>query len=129
MRSEYASSPTRGSRFVGLLSMIITRVSGSGLPPQAKRGRSEKRPDRIRAVPTHARTHPSKTAKGGAPILPLGCAPAARSSRIRNLSQYRWPLSAGRRRDIRRPTIPSFVRQQSEGSGFFCFGRQSEFVG
>src|SRR5437660_955027 len=47
MRSEYASSPTRGSRFVGLLSMIITRVSGSGLPPQERRGRSEKRPDRI----------------------------------------------------------------------------------
>src|SRR5207245_7080462 len=107
-----------------------------GLQPQDGRGKREKRPVRSRAAPTHARTHPSKAAKGGAPKVPkhvgiavLGCAPAARSSRIRNLSQYRWPLSAGRGRDIRRPTIPSFVRQQSEGSGFFCFGRQSEFVG
>ena len=29
MRSEYASIPTRGSRFVGLLSMIMTSVLGS----------------------------------------------------------------------------------------------------
>src|SRR5437763_14729896 len=109
VRSEYASSPTRGSRFGGLLSMIITSALGSGLPLQERRGRNEKRPDRIRAVPTHARTHPSKTAKGGAPthstrthaaIAVLGSGPAACSLRIRNLSQYRWPLSAGRRRNI-----------------------------
>src|SRR5438046_7836162 len=100
MRSEYASSPTRGSRFVGLLSMIITRVSGSGLPLQERRRRNEKRTERVRAVLMHARTHPSKTAKGGAPILPLGCAPAPLNSRIRNLSKYHGPLSAGRRRDI-----------------------------
>src|SRR5256885_123195 len=31
MRSEYASSPTRGSRLEGLLSMIITKVSRSAL--------------------------------------------------------------------------------------------------
>ena len=30
MRSDWASKPTRGSRFVGLLSMIITSVLGSG---------------------------------------------------------------------------------------------------
>src|SRR5437879_4674050 len=120
----------RGSKVVGLLSMIITSVSGSGLPPQERRGRSEKRPDRTRAVPTHARTHPSKTAKGGAPKVPkhvgipvLGCAPAALNSRIRNLSQYRWALGAGRGRDIRCPTIPGFVCQQSEGGGFLCFRR------
>src|SRR5438876_10722681 len=101
MRSEYASSPTRGSRFVGLLSMIITSALGSGLPLQERRGRNEKRTERVRAVLMHARTHPSKTAKGGAPIVPLGCAPAALNLRIRNLSQYRWPLSVGRRRDIR----------------------------
>src|SRR5436309_14437067 len=98
MRSEYASSPTRGSRFVGLLSMIITSALGSGLPLQERRGRNEKRTERVRAVLMHARTHPSKTAKGGAPthstrthaaIAVLGSGPAARCSRIRNRSEER----------------------------------------
>ena len=34
MRSDWASSPTRGSRFVGLDSMITTSVLGSGLREQ-----------------------------------------------------------------------------------------------
>src|SRR2546427_594681 len=47
MRSEEASIPTRGSRLVGLLSMIITRVRGLGLLPQeSKKGAS---PSRIKA--------------------------------------------------------------------------------
>ena len=37
MRSDCASTPTRGSRLVGLLSMIITSVLGSGLREQPAR--------------------------------------------------------------------------------------------
>ena len=37
MRSDWASIPRRGSRFVGLLSMIITSVSGSGFRAQVER--------------------------------------------------------------------------------------------
>src|SRR5271169_5685264 len=36
IRSDCASIPTRGSRFVGLLSMIITRVLGSGAGEQER---------------------------------------------------------------------------------------------
>src|SRR5882724_7543 len=36
MRSDCASRPTRGSRLVGLLSMIITRVLGLGLLAQER---------------------------------------------------------------------------------------------
>src|SRR5271157_448828 len=39
MRSDCASTPTRGSRFVGLLSMIMTSVLGSGLRAQPGRRR------------------------------------------------------------------------------------------
>src|SRR6266436_8162598 len=38
MRSDHASIPTRGSRFVGLLSIIISSVLGSGACEQERRG-------------------------------------------------------------------------------------------
>ena len=40
MRSDWASIPTRGSRFVGLDSMIMTSVLGSGLVEQETRAKS-----------------------------------------------------------------------------------------
>jgi len=40
MRSDCASIPTRGSRLLGLLSMIITSVLGSGAREQESRGSS-----------------------------------------------------------------------------------------
>src|SRR5580704_1529458 len=43
MRSEYASNPTRGSRLVGLLSMIMTSVFGSGLEEQDVRAKQAAR--------------------------------------------------------------------------------------
>src|SRR5258708_39399990 len=103
MRSDGPSVPTRGSRFVGLLSMIITRVCGSG---RCEQDRLQK----LRKTPVRKRT-----------ILDTGFVKGA--SGIRDFSQYRRLLGAGGGRNVRGPLVPRFIREQGEGCALFgCWG-------
>src|ERR1035441_6206809 len=89
MRSDCASIPTRGSRLVGLLSMIITSVLGSGGWEQERRGSTHARRNNNRIVILTL-----SLSKGKDLLL----APSRNvASRIRNLSQDR-PLPSTRRR-------------------------------
>src|SRR5580692_12276460 len=117
IRSDCASSPTRGSRLVGLFSITMTRVLGSGFVEQDSRGTR-----RIRSIKDHVGTSAH------------GCALAAMRRKdflscIRDLSQNRRSFSAGGRWHIRGLTIPCLKGQQSECRCFFRLRGQSEFVG
>src|SRR5450631_4411547 len=100
MRSDCASSPTRGSRFVGLLSMITTRVLGSSLLEQE---------EAKSARPTIASSH--------------------RRLGIGDLSQYGGATGSGGRRHVRRAAIDGLIGQKRECRCFFRARRQSEFIG
>src|ERR1700731_2631867 len=104
--------PTRGSRFVGLLSMIITSVLGSGLEEQ------ERREMLMRAM------SPIWTSAGRIATRLL-----RRASRIRNFPQDRWALGTGCGGNVRRPAVPGLVGQEREGGCLFGCRGQSEFVG
>src|SRR5437868_616226 len=96
--------PTRGSRFVGLLSMIITTspLLGFREPETAPRTAS-------RTIPrTTTRTH---------------------SSRIRDFAQDRGALRTSGGGNIGRFPVPGLEGKQSECDGLFGFGGQAEFVG
>src|SRR5499427_10495594 len=56
MRSDCASIPTRGSRFVGLDSIIMTSVLGSGLDEQERTGKTRNPKQTVRAVTAKRRT-------------------------------------------------------------------------
>src|SRR5882724_1770942 len=129
MRSDCASSPTRGSRFVGLLSMIITSVFGSGLPEQESAAARK-------ATEASARNILNK------PVIPSeGAGPLARRDKsrdlllarslslsIRDLSQDRRAPGSGGGRHIRWSPIPRLERHQRERRCFLGFGGQSEFI-
>src|SRR5256885_17075467 len=104
MRSDCASSPTRGSRFVGLLSIIMTKVSGSALPEQ----------ERLVKIRSAAKIPPK----------------ALRAFlRIRNFSQYGGALRAPRPGDLPRLTVSSSVCQPNESRGFPFLLTPSEIIG
>src|SRR5882724_8557770 len=109
MRSEGPSVPTRGSRLVGLLSMIITSVWGSG------RCEHDKLRTRRRAQ-TVARTLCVKTL-------------ADSRLRIGDFPQHCGIPCAGGGGNIRGALVPCLVREQGEGGGLFCFRGQPQFVG
>src|ERR1700751_5934661 len=114
MRSDCASIPTRGSRFVGLLSIIITRGSPLGLEEHPEIGRS-------RLMTTVEKTEKQKVGSIQDHVAPdvLVWAFAARriranTSHIRNLPQdCRTPRPSGRR-NVRWPPMPRLVRKQRE---------------
>src|SRR6266446_1857609 len=113
--------PTRGSRFVGLLSMIMTRVLGSEGWEQERSENS-----RVAATPHRIVILTLSLPKGKDLLSPRGRASALR---IGNFPQNRGPLRSRCRRHIRRPSMPGLICEQGEGNGFFCFGRYSELVG
>src|ERR1700757_5098798 len=99
MRSDWPSVPTLGSRFAGLLSMIITSVSAPGLEEQAVTGRS-----RATAAPIiNENERPRITRERVGPDALVLAFSARRipkiASRIRDLPQNRGPLRSRRRRD------------------------------
>src|SRR5215471_5869260 len=112
--SDWASVPTRGSRLVGLLSMIITSVLGSACLAQ---------PDKQRRMP--ANKNPIHREHRGArrkvilsmqrfcvPLCPLWL-------NIRNFSQHHSILRARGRRHIPRLPMPGLISQKGEGYSFF----------
>src|SRR6185437_7195432 len=132
MRSDCASRPMRGSRLVGLLSMIITRVLGSGLLAQEiSRKQAAQARTRIvfvagkkkQQVPrlVSARERASTFARDDRLLWHGSC--------IRDLSQDRRPPGTRCGGNIGRPMVPGFVRHEREGGGFLGGGGQSAFVG
>src|SRR5579862_7415266 len=112
MRSDCPSMPTRGSRLVGLLSMIMTSVERSSGCEQESRG------DRKLAVRI------TKIALGSdARGLNL------RVLCIRDLPQDRGTLCPCCRGNVRGTPMPRLVGQQGEGQSFFRIRRDAELVG
>src|SRR5581483_6154709 len=103
MRSEYASIPTRGSRFVGLLSMIMTTSSRAGFC------------EHDRFVPAIKAQIISRTTR---------C-----ELRIGDLAQDRRTLRPGRSRDVGGIAVPGLEGEQRKGDGFLGLGRQAELIG
>src|ERR1017187_6147134 len=104
IRLDCASIPTRGSRLVGLLSMIITSVLGSGAFEQDRSGKNN-------------------AAKNNSELPILKC-----TLRIGNFSQDRGSFCSGCRGNIAWPPMPRFVREQSKGYGFFSLGGNAKLV-
>src|SRR5580658_1864714 len=118
MRSEYASIPTRGSRFVGLLSMIMTSVLGSGGCEQESSGPTTAQSiKKIVVILSEAKD-----------LLPAWAARTA-ALRIRYLPQDCRPLRSGRRWYVAWSAMPGLVGEQGERDGLFRFCRNTEFVG
>src|SRR5581483_670515 len=99
MRSDCASMPMRGSRLVGLLSIIITRVPRSGLPPQEKKAAQ------------------SVITKAMWAFLYIG-----------GLAKNNRALCTCGGGNIRRLAVPGLVCQQGEGDSLFRFRRNAEFI-
>src|SRR5678810_348562 len=132
MRSDCASRPMRGSRLVGLLSMIITRVLGSGLLEQEiRRKQAEQARTRIVFIASEKKQQVPRlvSARERASTFARDDRFAGHGSRIRDLSQDRRPPGSGGGRNIGRPMVPGFVGHEREGGGFLGRGGQSEFVG
>src|ERR1700719_330487 len=122
MRSDCASIPTRGSRLVGLLSMIMTSVLGSGACEQERRDSSHT------PIPANkSRSLKQIVILSGAKRLLL--ASFAAGSRIRDLPQYRWTFGSGCRWHIARSPMPRLISEEGEGHCLFGFGRKSELIG
>src|SRR5713226_1005331 len=117
MSSDHASIPTRGSRLVGLLSMIITSVLGSGAWEQERRGSK------------HPLTNATKIViLSGAKDLLLACARTAALG-IRDFPQDRRPLRSRSRRHIAGPSLPRLMREQGKRHRLLRFRGKSEFIG
>src|SRR5271157_3729980 len=122
MRSDCASIPTRGSRLVGLLSIIITRVLGLGACEQESRVNTKppSSPKRIIILKKIVILSEAKD------LLLARARPAA--LRIRDLSQDRRPLRSRSRRHIAWPPMPRLMRQQGKSHCLLRFRRKAEFI-
>src|SRR5580658_3893979 len=115
MRSDCPSSPTRGSRFVGLLSITITSILGLGACEQERSGK----------VPATIVAHTIGIAKKlvilrEAKDLLFARSPGA-ASRIGDLSQDRRPFRSRGRGHTAWPTMPGLVRKDGESNRLFSF--------
>src|SRR5882757_4689067 len=99
MRSDGPSVPTRGSRLVGLLSIIITRVWGSV------------RCEQERLQPTRS----VQVTESAIRVKRL----AELRSGIGDLSQHGGLLRAGGGRNVGGPLVPGFICKQGKGCGLF----------
>src|ERR1700675_897221 len=127
MRSDHASIPTLGSRLVGLLSIIMTSVLGSGAWEQERRGsthapRINKKTLVRKRIVTLKRVVVLSEAKDV--LFARTCA----ASCIRNLSEDRPPLRSRSRRYMARPPMPRFMREQGKGHCLLRFRRKAEFI-
>src|SRR5580698_9527921 len=116
MRSDCASIPTRGSRFVGLLSIIITNVFGSGACEQESSGRD--RP------PTSI---PKIVILSAARDLLFVCSRIL-SSRIGDLSEDRCALGSRGRWHVTWPSMPRLVRKHGKCNCLLRLRRESELI-
>src|SRR6266704_1533415 len=119
MRSDCASVPTRGSRFVGLLSIIITSVLGSACLPQEMQESNNK-----------AFNHKGHKVPRSVlfPLRVPSCPLWLNMLSIGNLSQDCRPLGPSRRRNIRRLAAPSLVSEQSKGHGLFGLAGNAKII-
>src|ERR1700674_5358020 len=117
----------RGSRLVGLLSMIITRVLGSGLLAQervkARHAAQARARNIFSEVKSRHRVRRLVSARQRASIFARDDNSSCFPSGIGDLPQYRWALCTGSGGNIRRAPVPGLVRHEREGGGFFGFGR------
>src|ERR1035438_7573153 len=120
MRSDCPSIPTRGSRLVGLLSIIITSVLGSGACEQERRGSSNPPTKNKKLVIL------TLSEERGKDVL-LGCARAA-ALRIRDFSQNRGPFRSRSRRNIAWTPMPRLIGEQGESDRFLRFRRKAELI-
>src|SRR5205814_10394124 len=110
MRSDCASMPTRGSRFTGLLSMIMTSVLGSGLRAQeVSKSPTTKKGTVARRIAAEPSSEKDRNCCGWVLLL-----------HIRNLAENRRPACAGGRGDIRRLAQPGLIGEYGEGDCLFC---------
>src|ERR1039457_6790944 len=132
MRSDCASIPTRGSRLVGLLSIIITSVLGSGACEQERRGSTTPAvtSNRIVIVTDVCRERAQSRSFASLRRTILSCADlsCAAASRIRDLSQDRRPLRSRSRRHIAWPPMPRLMREQRKCHGLLRFRRKAELI-
>src|SRR5208282_728063 len=117
MRSDCPSIPTRGSRFVGLLSIIITSVLGSGACEQESTGSIH--------IPTI--NNRLVILSGAKDLLVARSHPAALG--IRNPSQDRRPLRPRCRGHIAWPPMPRLMRKQSKRHRLLRCRRKAELIG
>src|ERR1039457_5307173 len=132
MRSDCASIPTRGSRLVGRLSIILTSVVGSGAWEQERRGSTTPAvtSNRIVIVTDVCRERAQSRSFASLRMTILSCAhlSGAAASRIRDLSQDRRPLRSRSRRHIAWPSMPRLMREQRKSHCLLGFRRKAELV-
>src|SRR5271166_7029064 len=115
MRSDCPSIPTRGSRLVGLLSIIMTSVFGSGGCEQESDGSTPPSTNNKIVILSAARDL-------------LSACSRATASRIRNLPQDRRSPRSRSRRHIAGPPLPRLVSEQRKSHRLLRFRRQVEFI-
>src|ERR1700682_2336764 len=119
IRSDCASSTTRGSRLLGLLSMIITKVLGSGLLAQdsvAMRVTANILSLKTPVIPSEDRGALARRSESRDVVFV-----SKRSLRIGDFPQYRRALCTGSGGNIRRSLVPGLVRHEREGGSFLGF--------
>src|SRR6267143_7237672 len=128
MRSDHASIPTRGSRLVGLLSIIMTSVLGSGAWEQERRG-SRHPPISPRRTVVRKRVILKRIViLSEAKDLLFACLrPAALG--IRDFPQDRRPPRSRRRRYVVWPPMPRLVREQGKSHRLLRFRWKAELIG
>src|ERR1700682_6617432 len=133
MRSDCASIPTRGSRFVGLLSIIITSALGSGGCEQERSGskhplsKPERNVVRKRAVALKRLVILTLSVSMGKGLLLARARPAA--SCIRDFPEDCRPLRSRGRRHIGWPPMPRLMREQGKSHCLLRFRRKAELIG
>src|SRR5271163_4170811 len=113
MRSDCPSVPTRGSRFVGLLSMIITSVLGSGAWEHERRG-SRHAARKNNVMGRGARDRPTARVR--------------LASGIGNLSQDCRAFCSRGRGHVAGSSMPGLVREKGKGDGLLGFRGKAELV-
>src|ERR1700674_417669 len=132
MRSDHASIPTRGSRLVGLLSIIMTRVLGSGGCEQESRG-SRHAPINPKRTVVRKRVVNLKRIVILTLSVPMGkdmllARVRTAASCIRNFPQDRRSLRSRGRRHIGWPPMTRLVREQGESHCLLRFRRETELI-
>src|SRR5271166_2635494 len=123
MRSDCASTPTRGSRLVGLLSMIITSVLGSGLRVQRVRSMKSPKTRPVILIAVWSLQRPNEVERS------LSFADPSSLLRIAHFAQNCGSLCPSCGSNVRRHPPPRLIRQQRKSCGFLRLGGQPKLVG
>src|ERR1019366_1094716 len=137
IRSDCASTPTRGSRFVGLLSMTITSVVGSGLraqPAKNKTTETQRHRENLDLGFGKYQLRSCRSSWLGLLIfsscrsLCLCVSVVNKILRIADLAQDRRTFGSGRGWYVGRQMAPSLVRKHRESDRFLCLRREPKVV-